>query len=299
MTRRIVYEPALVEEAVFLEYRRRSGSGNDAGEREYREALESIYRLQDSRAREARFREKALAAFASLGLDCPVREALAGFPGLESRVSRILVMRVPHPREETADLSTGPVEGRPQAGVRLTVGRFAEPALLARLLRHEFRHLEDLLDPSFGAVSGDRFVGSPARRRLREDRYREAWAVSVDARLAPAPLYADAEHWERFRRLFGALSEGEARERFVALCRARPSHEELKTLADLGNPDACALPTPGAPCHLCQFPTHAWADAETLARIAAGVRAEYPDWVRESGLCGRCAERFEPAGTAS
>ena len=251
VTARIVYEPALAEEAVFLEYRRRSEAGDDAGERGYREGLEAIYHLQDPRAREGRFREHALAAFSTLGLDRPVREALAGFHGLEEKSSRVLVMRVAHPREETADLSTGSAEGKPQAGVRLTVGRFAEPALLGRLLRHEFRHLEDLLDPSFGAVSGDPFGGYPARRRLREDRYREAWAVSVDARLAPESLYAEVEHWERFRRLFGALPEDEARERFETLRRVRPSHEELKALADLGNPEACALPTPGGPCPLC------------------------------------------------
>ena len=296
MASKIVYEPALAEEAVFLEYRRRSESGNDAGERDYREALESIYRLQDPRQREARFREHALAAFSTLGLDRPVREALEGFPGMEERVSRVLVMRVAHPREETADLSTGLTEGLPQAGVRLTVGRFAEPDLLRRVLRHEFLHLEDLLDPAFAAVSGDRFGGSPARRRLREDRYREAWAVSVDARLGGEALYVETEHWGRFRRLFGALPEGEARELFGALQQRRPSHEELKILADLGNPEASALPTPGGPCPLCQFPTHGWTGAELLARIGPRVRSDYPHWTPESGLCGRCAERYEFAG---
>ena len=296
MASKIVYEPALAEEAVFLEDRRRSEAGNDVGEREYREGLESIYRLQDPRQREARFREHALAAFTTLGLDRPVREALEGFPGMEERVSRVLVMRVAHPREEAADLSTGPTEGLPQAGVRLTVGRFSEPDLLRRLLCHEFLHLEDLLDPAFGAVSGDRFGGSPARRRLREDRYREAWAVSVDARLSGEALYAVPEHWGRFRRLFGALPEGEARALFETLLQRRPSHEELKSLADLGNPEASALHTPGGPCPLCQFPTHGWTPAGMLARIARRVHADYPHWAPESGLCGRCAERYEFAG---
>ena len=299
METRVVYEPALAEEAVFLEYRRRAEAGPAAGEREYREGLEFLYRLPDPRQREARFREHALAAFVALGLDRPVQEALAGFPGLEGRVSRILVMRVAHPREEAADLSTGLPEGPPNAGIRLTVGRFAEPALLGRILRHEFLHLEDLLDPTFGAVSGERFGGSPARRRLREDRYREAWAASVDARLGTGALYDEAEHWGRFRRLFGALPEGEAGGLFQALRARRPSHRELKIQADLGNPEACALPMPGGPCPLCQFPTHGWTAAGALARIAPRVREDYPDWSPGSGLCGRCAERYEAAGAVS
>ncbi len=298
MATKVVYEPDLAEEAVFLECRRLAEAGRDAGEREYREGLEPLYRLADPRQREARFREHALAAFRALGLDRPVQEALAGFPGLETRVSRILVMRVAHPREEVADLSTGLPEGPPSAGIRLTVGRFAEPALLRRILRHEFLHLEDLLDPAFGAVSGQRFGGSPARRRLREDRYREAWAASVDARLGAEALYTEAEHWGRFRRLFGALPEGDALGLFRALRARRPSHPELKAQADLGNPEAGALPAPGGPCPLCQFPTHGWTGAEALARIAPRVREDYPGWSPEAGLCARCAERYELAGTS-
>ena len=54
-------------------------------------------------------------------------------------------------------------------------------------------------------------------------------------------------------------------------------------------PQAEGRPRPDR-CPLCSFPSADVASPE--AALAAAIEAEYPNWRRDDGLCGRCADRF-------
>ena len=173
---------------------------------------------------------------------------------------------------------------------------------LTDFLRHEFMHLNDMLDPAFGYSPTIDLPGlNGAQQRLARERYRLLWDITIDGRLAAAghtPMVSQAQHATAFARGYSFWPEARQQETFDALWhKARPHHAEfLGLIADPRGWRDAHRPAPGASCPLCDFPTFTWADTETLpSAIIARIKLEFSNWSPEQGLCGRCLETYEAA----
>jgi hypothetical protein len=154
--------------------------------------------------------------------------------------------------------------------------------------------VEDLVSPAFGHDPASLSGIAPHRRRLVQERYRALWAASVDGRLerrSGRPLLERGEHRRGLGRCFPSLPATELDGMLDRLWRdPAPTHAGLMALA---TGRAAREPhQPGAPCPLCAFPTHHWADTSERALIHA-IRSDVPGWEPEDGLCCRCLEMYE------
>jgi hypothetical protein len=199
------YEPALVEAAVLAALR---GSPGEAALHRERDPL---YSIADCDERETAFARLHAQWFEGLGLDRPLRGALAERPEIGWECGRAIVARAPSARHEGADLRLAP-PARPTLLLRLMPETLAAGERAWRLLRRELLHVADMLDPAFGYEPR---VGAGAPLDPgRQERYRVLWDAYVEGRLVRsggAPAAAGAEVLREFTRAFPALgAEGVA-----------------------------------------------------------------------------------------
>ncbi|MBI4607895.1 MAG: hypothetical protein HY726_02660 [Candidatus Rokubacteria bacterium] len=206
----IEYEPRLVEEAVFLAARGRAAEGDLRRERD------RLYEVHDPEEQEAGFRAVHAAWFERLGLGRQLELALEEQPSVAAKIGRCLVACARSGRDEGAELFVSPEDGGAGPRQRVVVLRLRPetltvPERLRLLLRREFLHVADMLDPAFGYEPRLRAPAlAPARQRLLSDRYRVLWDAFVDGRLGRlgwAPVTIRAERLEDFERAFPGLGE--------------------------------------------------------------------------------------------
>ena len=275
---RIDFDPLLVEEVVHLLAR--------ADERRwalYRRRIDPLYDRPD--------RENAIAAalldlFHEWGAGETVTAAVRGLP-----VPRGLVARSHRPGDEGADLLVG--EGETVL-LRLPAEAFLDRTALARFLRHEVRHVKDMLDPAFAYV---RDLGASGRTRAEQElvrsRYFVLWNLAID-RIEEPPVDAEVRR-AQFDRVFAALSP-EQRTRIAArfLDPSLRTHPILLAAARdpwkfLGEPRKGLVG--GQPCSLCGFPTYDWDQSPPVDAI----RADFPGWEASRGACRQCADIYRAA----
>lgn len=294
----LAVDPGLLAEVVTEEIARRLHAGDAGVARAYRGDADRLYcRRPDERA--LGFAELDARWFGRLGLDAPVRAAASRHPALLARLPSLTLSRALQADDEGADLGR-PRDGSRPAVVRVRSARWEASGELTAFLDHELLRLGDLLDPHFGH-DADALLAVPAfRRRIVQQRYRLAWSATLDARLARAGRVALAtrgEHRERLARCFSGLPAASFERLFAAVWGSdRPTHDALlavaKTVTAAGPFEA------GAPCPLCEFPTHAWRRPTEPALIDA-VRRDVPAWRPDQGLCDRCEERYQARGLAA
>ena len=299
----IEYESRLVEEATLLAVR------GSPGERAFRQERDRLYEIGAPEAREAAFRDLHARWFERLGLDRPLHRALDERPLIARSTKSRLVAAARSAEDEGADLLV-PVaaSGRPDPGqttvvVRLRVERFRDEADLLGFLRHEFAHVGDMLDPGFGYEPRLTPPGERApHERLLIDRYHALWDALIDGRLARSgglPPGARERRLTAFARTFPMLGAGTAAvfTRFFDGQDPGWRHPDLVRFAH--DPGAMLgergdHPYPGDRCALCRFPTHAFHPApEQLPRpVLNRVRADFPGWRPDQGLCRQCADVY-------
>lgn len=274
---RVEYDPRLVEEAVHLLAR-----GDPVRWLAYRRKVDPLY---DGPDREERLAGAMLDLFRRFEANRPLLEVFALVEGVE----RALVARSRRPGDEGADLLVG--EER-IFFLRLASEAFLDPEALRTFLRHEARHVTDMLDPAFG-YSPD--LGMHGRTRAEQElvrmRYRVLWDVAVDA-VEPSPV-APERRRTQIDRAFVALDEGQ-RTRLMARF-AEPSartHPNLVAAARdpwkfLGE-SRSAGPMPGQPCPLCGFPSYDWSK-DPPAEV---IRKDFPDWEPALGACRQCCDLY-------
>jgi len=297
MKRTVELDPALVEEAVGLALRRRGES--DPGLLDVWHAeVDPVYRVAPA-AREAAFAALHGRWFERLGFESLVTTALAGHRDTVARLPALALLRAARGDDEGADLGAPGPAGRP-AAIRVAAARFADGATLLPFLDRELTRLADLVDPAFGHVPDDLDTIPAHRRRLVQRRYRQAWAASLDgriARLGRVPLAGRGAHERALAETFPAMAGAGLRRLAQALWSGpRPSHAELFALASAHA--AAPASAPGAPCPLCGFPTHAWAKPGA-AGVAEAIRRDVPGWREDDGLCDRCLERYAAHSTTA
>jgi hypothetical protein len=266
---------------------------------------EELYHISDPQERDAAFADFYAAWFRRIGLESALAGAFAEWPVIETACEEAVFRRVHHAKDEFAELFRAP-------GLPLRVGIGLRPSTVASgafadLLRHEFCHLADMLEPEFGYPDDIPRDPSPSGLLARE-RYRVLWDLSIDARLAkrfdssttfPSALERDTR---AFAATFTFLPETERDGLLDHLTGGqRPTHECLWAVA--GDPrhltSRASARQPGGTCPVCGFTSFEWADESSEASSAPAIQSEFPDWQPGDGCCFRCAEVYRATRSAT
>ncbi len=292
------YEIRVIEEAVVGAVR-----GLPVGDqRRFHRQREAAYEVADRDEREALFAHVHRSWFAGLGLHRPLDQALTEAGALRTRAGACRVVWAVSRKDELADLFDQ--NGRPQDSstvilVRLRPESLLEPETLLNFLRHEFQHLADMLDPTFGyrkqlPVSD----AGPSYDNILRNRYRVVWDATIDGRLSRRG-FAGSEVRQVRSREFGATFQmlgDEAGEAFATwFDDDHPTHERL--VAFVLDPTSAGTPSGDrfvGRCPICRFPT-AVLDPHP-ERLTEGAQREliddHPWWSLERGLCAQCADLY-------
>ena len=297
----IAYAPELVEEAVLLAERTLA----PAEARRFRRERNRVYDVQDPDQREAAFRALHLRWFVQLGLHCVIERTVGEGGDLLGHVTVCRVSRALTRREEGADLvdpspaavRTG--ETKPALALRLRPAVLLEPAVLRACLVHELTHVADMLDPAFGyertlPPSDD----GPSGDNILRDRYRVLWDVSIDGRLArnsEGDERARVARAREFAEAFAMLGERGPAVFDEWFDRVRPTHARLVAFAQEPSGYGSTNPADSGRCPLCRFPVASLdANGERLPAAALAIlRADFPAWRPEQGLCSQCLDLYE------
>jgi hypothetical protein len=242
----IVYDARLVEQVVL------EGTSQLTPEaaRSFHAQRERIYDVADPEEREARFRALFEEWFRRLALGRPLDIALAETLPLGRQTQACRVAAAARSRDEGADLfdlergvllDERVAAGSPRLApprivfVRLRARSFLDGAKLLELLRHEFLHLVDMLDPAFGYQRElPRAAAGPGPDQLVRTRYRVLWDATVDGRLlrrGVAARHARARRRNEFCDTFAMLGDCARAEFERWFEMTHPTHDQLLEFA--------------------------------------------------------------------
>ncbi len=292
----IRFDPALVEEAVFLELKRREASGD-------RRLAETFHaqrsRLYDATGaadeREARFRQLAERYFHDLGLLELVTTRFEECPLVAAQVQMATVQRVWSRKEERVELYMRPTT----LLLGLQAARYLNRDELVAFLRHELMQISDMLDPTFAYDPHPEFGGMcETEDDLVRERFRVLWNVVVDGRLRRRGWQMVVEEPRRrqeFERTFSSWSPTRRHAVFEACSTRAPCTQ--RELLDLAKDERLTqtLGAGGVRCPLCHFPTREgvcdWSHERAAA--AQAIHHDYPLWEPSDGACLQCVELYQ------
>ena len=298
-TLRVAYDPCLVEEAVLLALHRHDEDTAFHAERD------AIYEQADEDAREAAFRSLHQAWFERLGLGTSIEQVLAEYPTVLPKVRQAIVALAKSRNDEGADLfvATEKHDGgvKRSIGIQLLASSLRQHDEIVLLLRHEFLHIADILDPAFGyQVDLPEPEGGPTAQQLVQDRYRVLWDVSIDGRLRrrgwAAPM-AQQRRRSDFGKAFPSLGSETDRAFSRLFDGPRPSHDAfvsaaLRPASLLEDPETDRV---DIVCAVCGFPTRSFHPAPTMLSQKAldYLLVGFPTWSPTDGICLQCADLYE------
>lgn len=302
----IRFDPAFVEETVFLELRAREAAGDRAAPQAFREEWDALYGVEDHGAlRTEGFQRIAVRYFEALGFSELFIGRFKEFPLLETHIPLAIVRRVWSRKEERVELYVGKASGSRGAtgaittlSIGLQAARCLDRDRLVAFLRHEFLHISDMLEPAFAYVPLSELGGEcEMEDDLIRDRFRLLWDLWVDGRM----------RWEGWQ---GVVDGAARRDQFeLAFASWDPRRREA-VFAKLSGRDQCTqrellalanderltrtLGQGGVRCPLCHFPTREgvrdW--SHERAAVAEAIRADYPTWEPSHGACLQCVELY-------
>lgn len=239
----IRFDPAWVEEVVFLELNRLTVAGGRQAVSSFHRQREAVYELQDAQQRDTAFRQWAHRTFEALGLADLFRARLSEFPRVSARVELVVVRGVWSRRDEQVELYGGrPGEARPtlEVATTLLIGlqaiRCLDRGRMVALLRHELMHVADMCDPAFAYHPHPALGGEcgPENELIRE-RFRVLWDLWVHARVRRCgwqTLLDDEVRRRETMRAFAFLKPSARQELISAVSRQdRWTQGELLALA--------------------------------------------------------------------
>lgn len=295
------YDDDFLEAAVFLAASGKRGGVPPLQIRRYHRERERCYDVLDPDARNAAFFNLHLDWFREWRLEELLLGLLKEYPLLPHALTTLAFRKVRMKKDEAAELYVSAENGR-SAVVGMRPERFERDEAVAAFLRHEFMHLNDMVDPAFGYSPVLNLPGlNPTQQRITRERYRVLWDITIDGRLFRAGRSASQHdhHLAIFNRAFSFWCEARRAQVFEAHWNdAAPRHQNLLALAadprDLSHSEA---PLPGSLCPLCQFPTFDWAAENILtSELRDRLQQRFPHWSADQGVCKRCVEVYELSG---
>lgn len=301
----IFYDPYMVEEIVFLKLGEIEGTEKAYLYEEFHNLSDGIYEVSDEDERFDRFVELNKEFFNKLGFSEAVREIADEFPELKEKIEEIHIRKVITPTDEGSD-----IVDRKRVVIRLFTEQFMDIPQLKKFLRHELMHVVDMLDERFGYKEG-RLAKLPVEETILTDKYKLYWDIFIDSRLyrrGKETIKSKSERFGEFGRLYLNLPPEEKKAVFEGLWNEENlTHDKAVELANDtnklvvtyggiqqgGGEEVKKILIPGGPCPLCKFPTHNWINTSSLdERIIQSVRADFPDWQVDDGICDRCTECY-------
>jgi hypothetical protein len=296
-------QPNLVERTVF-EAARKDSAIKSLYERQFADCYKHI----DGARREQAFSQLHERWFDVLALRDLILSIVGEFPLFRDRVDRLMVAQAPGPKSQVAELFG--TEGQYTVVIAVAPASLLDRPAFLYWARHEFMHVEDMLNPAFEYDANHRPAGTTiAAKNLLQDRYAVLWATAVDARLAQRGQLPDGIREKRkgeTLRAFGLDETKPAAEVFVELWEKGQqnvlTHRNLLDWARDGLPgcepqdrevqNAARTPTLGAACPLCGFSTFDWTSLLEGDPAIHEVSRDFPNWTRSEGICTRCAEVY-------
>lgn len=298
----IDYDARLMEEAVLL---RMTGHPREAA---FRWARNRIYLAAETEEREKRFQELHARWFTILKLGDPISAGLAEQPALAKKIDRCCVIQALSSHEEGADLHQAPGSHSGERGTKRTIivklrpACFLDAAVLQRFLQHEFTHIADMLDPSFGykpELPGSE--AGPAYDNLLRERYRVLWDTWIDGRLLRRGWASDGVRDRRLAefattfRLRGDEAERQFTHFFDSDSQTHAALVGFALSPAAGSDRLPAGTSKSGPCPLCRFPTIDLIDgADNLSKeLLEEIVVDFPPWKAEHGLCRQCTYLYQ------
>ncbi|MHC4267670.1 MAG: hypothetical protein ACYSTS_04320 [Planctomycetota bacterium] len=311
-TLEIIYDNQLVDDIVCKGLAGQEAAGEFALYKEYHEKRDAIYAMEEER-RPKRFRELDIEFFNRLGYDVYIKEIFGEYPDIEEKIKEVHVRRATTKQNEGSNV----VDEGTKVIIRLYPELFIEGSNEIRMvIRHELKHVSDMMNSKFGYDVNEDFGRSPMEERIIRDRYRLFWDISVDGRLTNTGLETIASREERkkeFDSFFSKIPEETRDLIFDKIWNAEEpmSHNRMVELSKdttkvlalaAGSRSVDELvaetkelgPIPGTTCPLCGFPSFDWveevANDEETAKV---INEEYSEWKPQDGVCSRCAEYYK------
>lgn len=191
MSLEVRFDPAFVEEAVFLELNRATAADTRQMASAFHREREALYELADAQQREAAFQQLARRTFQALGLAELFTARFGECPRLSDCLELVVVRRVWNRKDEQVELYVSrsaqaqlDVEASATLLIALQANRCLDRGTLVAFLRHELMHVADMLDPAFAYDPHTAFGGEcePENELIRE-RFRALWDLWVHARM--------------------------------------------------------------------------------------------------------------------
>jgi len=302
----ILYDPYVVEEIVFSKLREIEGSGNMELYEQYHNLSDRIYEFDDEDERSDGFVELNKEFFNTLGFSEVVRGVVDEFPEFHEKIEEI------HIRKPTTMIEVGSdlVDERRKAVIRLFPEQFMDITHLRKFIRHELMHVVDMLGEKFGYKEG-KLAKLPVEETIVREKYKLFWDIFIDSRLekrGKETVRSKDERFGEFEKLYARLPADGKKAVFEGLWKEENlTHDKAVELAkdftklvavyggtlQEGVKEAKKVLIPGSPCPLCSFPTFNWLDTASLdEQIIRLIKADFPDWQIDDGICDRCAECY-------
>ena len=302
----ILYDPYMVEEIVFSKLREIEGPGNMELYEQYHNLSDRIYEFDDEDERSDGFVELNKEFFNTLGFSEVVRGVVNEFPEFHEKIEEI------HIRKPTTMIEVGSdlVDERRKAVIRLFPEQFMDITHLRKFIRHELMHVVDMLGEKFGYKEG-KLARLPVEETIVREKYKLFWDIFIDSRLekrGKETVRSKDERFGEFEKLYARLPADGKKAVFEGLWKEENlTHDKAVELAkdftklvavyggtlQEGVKGAKKVLIPGSPCPLCSFPTFNWLDTASLdEQIIRLIKADFPDWQIDDGICDRCAECY-------
>lgn len=289
---RMEFDPAFVEEAVFLILKWEEKAGNDGLVKTFHDGKNQIYETVFGETREEGFRTFYKVWFSKLGLGVIFERIVGEFPLLAGSEILVFVKRVFRQKDEGSELYVEDCAKTVLIG--LQVIRILDRPFLEGMLRHELVHISDMLDPEFEYSPGPVLGGACGTENdLIRDRFSVLWNLYVSSRIQRKgfqSLVSPGRQRRDFDKTFSFWSEKKRNQVFEDLLnRDRWTQPELLRLAC--HRDQAKISDRGwFRCPLCNFSSYEFVDCRKreVVAVVERIKQDHEDWQPDQGVCQQC-----------
>ena len=315
----ILYDAKLTEAVVRQEVDKRERKGDLSLMEEYHKEVDPIYDIDDVIDREEEF-DKLYEKFflSNLGYGKVIKEVFDEFPFLNEKISDVYI-NMDLMREEANLMKKDPDEPGNLRKIKFKMRPeiFGDTNELRKSIRHELMHVKDMLDDDYGYDIRVPAGLNTTEENFVRDRYKILWDIYIDSRLIKEGRETMETKEKRFAWFSGIYRKLPNEQKVVMFDnfwnKEKITHKEMLDMAtDMmkavpllgGDASDAELEKEkqsywsGRQCPLCKFPTYKWSndinpEDENAKKLQNAIKADFPKWTAEEGVCERCAELYK------